>query len=34
MAYPLQPLKTVVIAACLISLSGCTAMNPGPGNAN
>ena len=31
MAYPLQPLKTVVIAACLISLSGCTAMNPGPG---
>jgi DNA-binding beta-propeller fold protein YncE len=31
MAALLQPLKAVVIAACLISLAGCAAMNPAPG---
>ena len=31
MAASIQPLKTIAIAACLISLAGCTAMNPAPG---
>ena len=31
MAASLQPLKTVVLAACLISLVGCTTMNPASG---
>jgi DNA-binding beta-propeller fold protein YncE len=31
MAASIQPLKVGVIAACLISLAGCSAMNPAPG---
>ncbi len=31
MAASLQTLKAVAIVASLISLAGCTAMNPGPG---
>jgi DNA-binding beta-propeller fold protein YncE len=31
MAAPIQPLRSVAAAACLISLAGCAAMNPPPG---